>query len=222
MQRALQAAQQSFAFSPRYGAQPVLGASAVQGPSYQLPLCFICPLVMVRCPSWPAYHLHGARGPAYHLPFCPNCPVMVRGPSSKRALRRRPSYHLPFVSFAPFSTRGLSRPAYRLPFCSICPCYGAGPSSEQALRRRRSYHLPFVSFAHLYGARPEWASLSCSFLLYLPLLWHGASPERASVGDPVVICLLFPLPTVMAHGPGGPAYHLPCCSICSAARVGSS
>ena len=56
--------------------------------------------------------------------------------------------------------------------------------------------------------RPERASLSFAFLLYLPPLWRAARPRsESSVGDPVIICLLFPLTTFMARGPSGPAYH---------------
>ena len=56
--------------------------------------------------------------------------------------------------------------------------------------------------------RPERASLSFAFLLYLPPLWRAArSRSKSSVGDPVIICLLFHLPTLMARGPSGPAYH---------------
>ena len=39
-------------------------------------------------------------------------------------------------------------------------------------------------------------------------LWHAAHPQsERSVGGPVIICLLFHLPTFMACGPSGPAYH---------------
>ena len=56
--------------------------------------------------------------------------------------------------------------------------------------------------------RPERACLSFAVLLYLPLLWCAARPRsESSVGDPVIICLLFHLPTFMARGPSGPAYH---------------
>ena len=61
--------------------------------------------------------------------------------------------------------------------------------------------------------RPERASLSFAFLLYLPPLWRAARPRsESSVGDPVIICLLFHLPTFMARGPSGPAYHCLCLS----------
>ena len=56
--------------------------------------------------------------------------------------------------------------------------------------------------------RPERACLSFAVLLYLPPLWHAARPRsESSVGDPVITCLLFHLPTFMACGPSGPAYH---------------
>ena len=56
--------------------------------------------------------------------------------------------------------------------------------------------------------RPERASLSFAFLLSLPPLWRAARPRsESSVGDPVIICLLFHLPTFMARGPSGPAYY---------------
>ena len=56
--------------------------------------------------------------------------------------------------------------------------------------------------------RPERASLSFAVLLYLPPLWRAAYPRsESSVGTPVIICLLFHLPTFMARGPSGPAYH---------------
>ena len=62
--------------------------------------------------------------------------------------------------------------------------------------------------ASLSVVRPERASLSFAFLLYLPQLWHAARPRsECSVGGPVIICLLFHLPTFMARGPSGPAYH---------------
>ena len=56
--------------------------------------------------------------------------------------------------------------------------------------------------------RPERACLSFAVLLYLPPLWRAARPRsESSVGDPVIICLLFHLPTFLARGPSGPAYH---------------
>ena len=83
--------------------------------------------------------------------------------------------------------------------------------------------MPFVSFAHLFGARAERASFSLpfcpivargagqliiAFLCNLPPLWRAACPRsECSVGSPVIICLLFHLPTFMARGPSGPAFH---------------
>ena len=56
--------------------------------------------------------------------------------------------------------------------------------------------------------RPERACLSFAVLLYLPPLWRAACPRsESSVGDRVIICLLFHLRTFMARGPSGPAYH---------------
>ena len=56
--------------------------------------------------------------------------------------------------------------------------------------------------------QPERACLSFAVLLYLPPLWRAARPRsESSVGDPAIICLLFHLPTFMARGPSGPAYH---------------
>ena len=49
----------------------------------------------------------------------------------------------------------------------------------------------------------------------LPPLWRADRPRSGrSVGGPVIICLLFHLPTFMARGPSRPAYRLPFCSIC--------
>ena len=82
--------------------------------------------------------------------------------------------------------------------------------------------------ASLSFARAERASLSFAFLLYLLPLWRVASPRsERSVGGPVIICLLFHLPTfmersragqlvvclsaqfapAMTRGPSGPAYR---------------
>ena len=105
-------------------------------------------------------------------------------------------------------------------------------------RRRPSYHLPSVPFAHLYGSRPEQASLLLAFLLNLPPLWRAARAGqlivacllnlaplwRAARAGQLIIALLLHI----ARGPSGPAYHclaaphsarperaslsLPCCS----------
>ena len=95
--------------------------------------------------------------------------------------------------------------------------------------------MPFCPIFPRYFARPEWASLSFAFLLNLPPLWRTARPRSGrSVRGPVIICLLFHLPTFIARGPSGtashglsaqlspvmarvpsrPAYCLPLCSIC--------
>ena len=72
--------------------------------------------------------------------------------------------------------------------------------------------------------RPKRASLSFAVLLYLPPLWRAARPRsERSVGGPVIICLLFHLPTfmarperasfslpfypIMARSPNGQTYH---------------
>ena len=108
-----------------------------------------------------------------------------------------------------------------LPFCAICPVMARGPSSERALRRRPSYHLPFT---HLYCARPERAGFSlpfcpimargpsgpayhCLSVQFAPAMARGPSSERALRRRPVIICLLFRLPTFMARCPSGPAIH---------------
>ena len=50
--------------------------------------------------------------------------------------------------------------------------------------------------------------LIIAFLCNLPPLWRAARPgSERSVGSPVIICLLFHLPTFMARGPSGPAFH---------------
>ena len=151
---------------------------------------------------------------------------MARGPSE-------PAFHCLSAQFSPVMARGSSGPAYHCLLRNLPPLW-RGPSSERALRRPPSYHLPFVSFAHLYGARPERASFSLlflpnfpplwcaaqagqlitAFLCNLPLLWRVARPRRErSVGGPVIICLLFHLPTFMARGPSGPAFHCRFCQI---------
>ena len=171
-------------------------------------------------------HLYGTRPKraSLSLPFCAICPDMARGPSSERALRRRPSYHLPFVSFThlygarperasfslplcPIIARDPSGPAYHYLSVQFAPVMARGPSSERALRGQPSYHLPFVLFAHLYSARPEPASLSLPSAQFAPVMARGPSSERALRRRPVIICLLFHLPTFMARGPSGPAFH---------------
>ena len=80
---------------------------------------------------------------------------------------------------------------------TLAPTYCSFPVGGDRQEFRES---PFV--------RPERACLSFAVLLYLPPLWHAARPRsESSVGDPVIICLLFHLPTFMACGPSGPAYH---------------
>ena len=62
--------------------------------------------------------------------------------------------------------------------------------------------------AGLTFARPKRASPSFASLLYLPPLWRVARPRsERSVGGPVIICLLFHLPTFMARSPSEPAYN---------------
>ena len=142
----------------------------------------------------------------------PLAPVMARGPPSERALRKGPSYQLLLCFICPSLWRAarvgqLIIRAAREGQPIIClsalfaPVMARGPSSERALRRRPSYHLPFVSFAHLYGARPEWASLSFAFLLNLPPLWHAARAGQ------LIACLSAQFAPVMARSPKGPAYR---------------
>ena len=87
----------------------------------------------------------------------------------------------------------------------VISCFYASSAPHHGARPERAR----VSFA-----RPERASLSFAFLLYWPPLWRAARPRsERSVGGPVIISLLFHLPTFMARGPSGPAYRLPFCSI---------
>ena len=90
----------------------------------------------------------------------------------------------------------------------FAPFMARGPSSELELRRWPSYHLRFVSFAHLYGGRPKQSSLSLPFCAICPPLLRVACPRsERSVAGPVIFCLLFNLPTFVAHGSSGPAFH---------------
>ena len=184
-------------------------------------LLFLLPTFLARGPS----------GPAYHCLSVQFAPVMALGSSSERALRRQPSYHLPFVSYAHLYGAQPERASFSLPFCPIFPRYGArpewaslslpsvqfapvmarGPSSERALRRRPSYYLPFVfSYPPLWRAARA-GQLIIAFLCNFPPLWRTARPRsERSVGGPVIICLLFLLPTFMARGPSGAA--IPCLS----------
>ena len=188
----------------------------------QLIIAFLCnlPPVMARGPSLERA-LCGR--PSYHLPFV----------SFAQPLWRAARVGQLFIAFLSEygAARGPSGPAYHCFSVQFAPVLARGPSSERALRRRPSYHLPFVSFAHLYGTRPERASFSLPFCPIFPR--YGAWPERArlslpsasfapvtrdgarprserSVGDPVIICLLFHLPTFMACGP---AFHCLFCPI---------
>ena len=196
-------------------------------------LLFHLPTFMARGPSGPAYHCLSAqfaplwrgpsseralrRRPSYHLPF-------VSLTNLYGARPERASFSLPFC---PIMARGLSGPAYHCLSVQFAPVMAHGPSSERALRRQPSYHLPFVSFAHLYdarpertsfslpfcpifpryGARPERASLSLPSVQFAPVMARGPSSERALRRRPVIICLLFHLPTFMVRGPSGPAFH---------------
>ena len=121
----------------------------------------------------------GLSGPAYHCLFVQFVPAMALGSSSERALRRQPSYHLSFVSFAHL--------------------YGARPE-------RASFSLPFCPIFPRYGTRPERASLSLPSVQFSPVMARGPSSERALRRRPVIICLLFLLPTFMERGPSGPAF----------------
>ena len=56
-------------------------------------------------------------------------------------------------------------------------------------------------------AAREGLPIICRSALFAPL-WRAARPRsESSVGHPVIICLLFHLPTFMARSPSGPAYH---------------
>ena len=105
---------------------------------------------------------------------------MSRGPPSERAFRRRPSYHLPFVSFTHLYGALPERASFSLPFCPIFPVMVCGPS-------RPAYHCLSVQFA--------------------PVMALGPSSERALRRRPVIICLLFHLPTFMARALSGPTFH---------------
>ena len=85
-------------------------------------------------------------GPAYYCFSALFASVMVRGPSSKRALRRRPSYHLPFVSFAHL--------------------YGGWPEwASLSFAFLRTCYLWTAAWAgQLVIAQPERASLSFAFM----------------------------------------------------------
>ena len=66
----------------------------------------------------------------------------------------------------------------------------------------------FIVFLPNYGARPDRASLSLPFCAVCPPLWRAARPRSEhSIGNSVIICLLFHLPNFVARGPSGPAYH---------------
>ena len=164
----------------------------------------------------PSSELALRRQPSYHLPFVTFAHLYGARPERAR-------FSLPFCPIFPRYGARPERASLSLPSVQFAPVMARGPSSEQALRRRPSYHLPFVSFTHLYGARPERASFSLPFCpimargpsgpayhclpCNLPHLWHAARPRSGrSVGSPVIICLLFHLPTFMARGPSGPAF----------------
>ena len=106
-------------------------------PSYQLLLCFICPLLWcVARVSQLIIQAARDRQPISWLSAL-FAPVMALGPSSELALRRRPRYHLPFVSFAHLygaAWAGQLIVAFLLNF----PRYGARP-------KRASLSLPYCS-----------------------------------------------------------------------------
>ena len=179
--------------------------------------------VIICPPLWRA-----AQAGQLIIAFVRNLPPLWRAarPRSERSLGGPVIicllFHLPALK-----GRGPSGPAYHCLSVQFAPVMARGPSLERALHRQPSYHLPFVSFAHLYDARPEWASFSLPFgqfslvmargpsgpayhclLHHLPPLWHAARPRNErSVGSPVIICLLFHLPTFMTRGPSGPAFQ---------------
>ena len=99
----------------------------------------------------------------------------------------------------------------------------ARPRSERSVGgpviTRLLFHLP--TFMARGPSGPAFHSLSArlwravrtgqliiAFLCNLPRLLRAARPRsERSVGSPVIICLLFHLPTFMASGPSGPAFH---------------
>ena len=220
-------------FSPLWRAARPRSERSVGGPVI-ICLLFILPTFMARGPSGPAYHCLSVqfapvmalgssseralrRQPSYHLPFVSFAHLYGARPEQA-------SFSLPFC---PFFSRYGERPeraSLSLPSVQFAPVMARGPSSERSLRRRPSYHLPFVSLTHLYGARPERASFSlpfcpimargpsgpayhCFSVQFAPVRRTARPRSERSVGSPVIICLLFHLPTFMARGPSGPAFH---------------
>ena len=92
----------------------------------------------------------------------------VGGPVSICLLFRSPT----------FMARGPNGPAYLFPFCSTCPRYGTRPVLGASARFAAQFSFASCFICPpLYGARPERASLSFAFLLYLPPLWYAARPR---------------------------------------------
>ena len=172
--------------------------------------------------------------------FLPYLPPLwrVAGPRSESSIGG-PDIICLLFHLLTFLARGPSGPACHCLSALFTLVIACGPSSERALCRRPSSHLPFVSFAHLYGARPEWASLSFALLFNLPPFWRTAragqlinalllfiehSPYRASLSfaRPDRASLSFALMPVAAPsdpcekrsiGGGTPYYSVKGCSL---------
>ena len=211
---------------------PTFMARGPSGPAFHCLSVQFSP-VMARGPSGPAYHCLLCNLPPLLRAARPRSERSVGGPASFAfcfvypPLWRAARAGQLFIAFLPSYGARPERASLSLPFCAICPVMARGPSSERALRRQPSYHLPFASFTHLYGAlperasfslpscpifprygvRPERASLSLPSVQFAPVMARGSSSERALRRRPVIICLLFHLPTFMARGSSGPAFH---------------
>ena len=122
---------------------------------------------------------------------------MARGPSG-------PANHCLCAQFAPLwlaarprSERSVGGPVI-ICLLFLLPTFMArGPSGP-------AFHCLSAQFWRTARA----SQLIIAFLCNLPPLWRTARPRsERSVGSPVIICLLFHLPTFKARGPSGPAFH---------------
>ena len=128
----------------------------------------------------------------FHLPT-----FMARGPS-------RPAYHCLSAQFAPLwraarhrSERSVGGPVI-ICLLFLLPTFMAHGLSGPA------FHC---LSAQLWRAARA-GQLIITFVCNLPPLWRAARPRsERSVGSPVIICLLFYLPTFMARGPSVPPFH---------------
>ena len=144
---------------------------------------------------------------------------MARGPS-------RPAFHWLSAQVSPVMARGPSGPAYHCLLRNLPRLWRtARPRSERSVGGQLSFAFcfiypplwraaragqPFIAF--LPNLPPLWCAAEAglfiiALLCNLPPLWRGLSSERALRRRPVIICLLFHLPTFMAHGLSGPAFH---------------